>query len=71
MDRSAEDMSAAVLSRYGTTFAEEAGIDLENTPAPLFQLLVLAQVLSARINAGIAMAAAQGIKAALSHVATK
>ena len=40
------------------TFADEAGIGLADQPAPLFQLLVLAQLLSARIGAGIAVAAA-------------
>ena len=64
MNRSPEDVATAVLDRYGRTYAQEAGIRLADQPAPLFQLLVLAQVLSARINAGIAMAAAQGIKAA-------
>ncbi len=58
MDRSAEDTARAVLSRHGTTFAQEAGIELADTPAPLFQLLVLAELLSARIGAGIAVAAA-------------
>jgi endonuclease III len=64
MNRSPHDVATAVLDRYGRTYAEEAGIRLADQPAPLFQLLVLAQVLSARINAGIAMAAAQGITAA-------
>jgi len=58
MDRSAEDTVAAVLDRYGTTFARDAGIELTDEPAPLFQLLVLAQLLSARIGAGIAVATA-------------
>ena len=58
MDRSREDIARAVLDRYGTTFSDDAGIDLEDAPAPLFQLLVLAQLLSARIGAGIAVAAA-------------
>ena len=47
----------AVLERYGTTYAAEAGIRLADTPAPLWQLLVLAELLSARIDAGIAVAA--------------
>src|SRR3954463_11026196 len=64
MNHSCEDVATAVLDQYGCTYAQEAGIRLADQPAPLFQLLVLAQVLSARINAGIAMAAAQGIKAA-------
>jgi endonuclease III len=58
MDRSPEDAASAVLDRYGTTFAEDAGITLADEPAPLFQLLVLAELLSARIGAGIAVAAA-------------
>jgi endonuclease III len=58
MDRSPEDLARAVLDRYGTTFADDAGIELEDSPEPLFQLLVLAELLSARIGAGIAVAAA-------------
>jgi endonuclease III len=58
MDRSHEDIARAVLDRYGKTFSDDAGIELEDSPAPLFQLLVLAQLLSARIGAGIAVAAA-------------
>jgi endonuclease III len=58
MDRSAEDIARAVLDRHGTTFSDDASIVLENFPDPLFQLLVLAQLLSARIGAGIAVAAA-------------
>ena len=34
---SERDMVRAVLGRYGLTFAQEMGIDLINTPAPLFQ----------------------------------
>jgi endonuclease III len=58
MDRSAEDIARAVLDRYGTTFSEDAGIKLDDAPSPLFQLLVLAELLSARIGASIAVAAA-------------
>jgi endonuclease III len=50
------DVARAVLDRYGTTYAEEAGIRLADEPEPLFQLLVLAQLLSARIGAGVAVA---------------
>jgi hypothetical protein len=53
-----DEVARAVLDRYGTTFAEEAGIRLADEPAPLFQLLVLAQLLSARIGAGVAVATA-------------
>jgi endonuclease III len=58
MDPSAEDIARAVLDRHGTTFSDDAGIALEDAPAPLFQLLVLAQLLSARIGATTAVAAA-------------
>jgi hypothetical protein len=55
---SPQEIARAVLARYGTTFAAEAGISLADEPAPLFQLLVLAELLSARIGAGIAVGAA-------------
>jgi hypothetical protein len=59
-------MSAApsvgeLLDRYGTTYADEAGITLRDKPSPLYQLLVLTQLLSVRIKAGIAVAAAREI----------
>lgn len=48
-----------LLERHGTTFADEAGIPLgRNTPSPLFRLLCLSLLLSARIRSGIAVAAA-------------
>ena len=53
------DIARAVLDRYGTTYAAAAGIRLRNEPAPLFQLLVLAELTSARIGADIAVAAAR------------
>lgn len=59
-----DDVAAAVLVRYGRTFAEEAGIRLTDEPAPLFQLLVLAQLLSARIGAGVAVGTAGELFAA-------
>jgi hypothetical protein len=48
-----------LLDRYGTTYAEEAGITLRDKPAPLYQLLVLTTLLSVRIKADIAVAAAK------------
>jgi endonuclease III len=53
-----------LLDRYGRTYAEDAGIRLADRPAPLYQLLVLATLLSARISAGIAVAAARELFAA-------
>jgi hypothetical protein len=48
-----------LLDRAGTTYAEQAGIRLRDTPAPLFRLLVLAVLLSTRIRADIAVDAAR------------
>jgi endonuclease III len=62
--RSPEDTARAVLDRYGTTYAEEAGIHLADKPAPLWQLLVLTELLSARINADIAVRAATELRKA-------
>src|SRR4051812_16282943 len=49
----------ALLAKAGTTYAEQAGIRLADKPAPLYRLLVLATLLSTRINADIAVAAAR------------
>jgi endonuclease III len=57
-------LKTALLDRFGRTYAEEAGIRLADTPAPLYQLLVLATLLSARISADIAVAAARELSAA-------
>lgn len=48
-----------LLDRHGQTYAEEAGIRLADRPAPLYQLLVLATLLSTRIRAQLAVAAAR------------
>jgi len=50
-----------VLDDYGRTYAGEMGIRLEDRPAPLFQLLVGALLLSARIPAGNAVEAASAL----------
>jgi endonuclease III len=47
-----------VLDRYGRTYAGEAGIRLADRPQPLYQLLVLATLLSARISGEVAVRAA-------------
>jgi endonuclease III len=49
----------ALLDGHGRTYAEEAGIALRDTPQPLYRLLVLALLLSARIRASVAVAAAR------------
>jgi hypothetical protein len=48
-----------LLADAGRTYAEDAGITLKDQPAPLFKLLVLTNLLSTRINADIAVAAAR------------
>ncbi|MEV4442845.1 endonuclease [Streptomyces sp. NPDC049577] len=55
--RTARDL----LREHGRTYAEEAGIRLRDTPQPLYRLLVLAHLLSARIRASVAVAAARAL----------
>lgn len=50
-----------LLDQCGQTYAQQAGIRLRDTPAPLYQLLVLSHLLSARIRADIAVAAARAL----------
>ncbi|MEV4129993.1 endonuclease [Nocardia sp. NPDC049707] len=54
-----KDVVNALLDRAGSGYAAEAGITLADEPAPLFQLLMLAELLSTRISADIAVAAAK------------
>jgi endonuclease III len=54
----------ALLDRYGRTFAEQAGIRLSDQPSPLYQLLVLSTLVSARISSDIAVAGARELFAA-------
>jgi len=58
------DVVRALLDAYGRTYADEAGIRLKDAPQPLFRLLVLACLLSARIRAGVAVATAKELSAA-------
>lgn len=51
----------ALLERHGRTYAQEAGIRLRDEPAALYQLLVLANLLSARIGAPVAVASARAL----------
>lgn len=53
------DRVAYLLERHGTTYAEQAGIRLTNKPSPLYRLLVLSLLLSARISADVAVSAAR------------
>jgi endonuclease III len=59
-----QETARAVVKRYGRTYAEEAGIRLADRPGPLYELLVLATLLSARISASVAVAAARELFAA-------
>jgi hypothetical protein len=53
-----------LVGAHGRTFAEEAGITLRDTPQPLYRLLVLALLLSARIRGSIALATARELSRA-------
>jgi hypothetical protein len=61
MAASDDDIVAEVLRVHGRSFASAAHIRLRNTPAPLFQLLVLALLSSAPIRAGVAVRAARAL----------
>lgn len=50
-----------MVDRFGKTYAQEAGISLRDTPAPLFQLLCFALLASARIRSNIAAAATRAL----------
>ncbi|MEU9135301.1 endonuclease [Streptomyces sp. NPDC048404] len=56
-----EAVVRALLHRQRRTYAAQAGIRLRDTPAPLYQTLVLAVLLSARIRADTAVAAAKAL----------
>ncbi|MDP9443373.1 MAG: endonuclease, partial [Actinomycetota bacterium] len=57
-------IAAALFAAGGTTYAEQAGIRLTDKPSPLYRLLVLSVLLSARISADIAVAAARELSTA-------
>ena len=57
--RAPEDITRELLGRAGTTYADDAGITLKNTPKPLFQLLVLCMLAAKPIGADIATRAAR------------
>jgi endonuclease III len=60
-ETSPEQTVQRLLEEAGTTYADEAGITMKDTPMPLFQLLVLCMLASKPIDAGIAVAAAREI----------
>lgn len=55
------DLARTLLERHGQTYAEESGIRMRDTPQPLYQALVLAHLLSARIRASVAVASARAL----------
>ncbi|MGX4688505.1 endonuclease [Streptomyces sp. JNUCC 63] len=59
-DRDTRVLRELVEAR-GETFAQEAGITLRDSPQPLYRLLVLAVLLSARIRGSVAVAAARAL----------
>lgn len=50
-----------LIARHGRTYAQDAGVNVRNAPKPLYQLLVLASLLSARINAKVATNSARAL----------
>lgn len=58
VSKDTERTAERLLAEAGRTYASRAGIRLADTPAPLYQLLVLSTLLSARISADVAVAAA-------------
>ena len=57
-------LARTLIERHGRTYAEQAGIRLRDKPSPLYRLLVVSTLLSARISADIAVAAARELSAA-------
>ncbi|MEV5101888.1 endonuclease [Streptomyces massasporeus] len=57
----AERVVRELVGARGWTYAEEAGIALKDTPQPLYRLLVLSHLLSARIRGSIALATARAL----------
>ncbi len=53
-----------LLEEHGQTHAQQAGIRLRDTPAPLYRLLTLCVLFAVRIKADIAVAAARELFAA-------
>ena len=58
------DLARLLVDRHGATFAEQAGFTVTDKPSPLWRLLVLSLLLSARISSDIAVAAARELSKA-------
>ncbi|WP_217145901.1 endonuclease [Streptomyces sp. AC627_RSS907] len=61
MSRDQRRVVRELVGAHGRTYAEEAGIRLKDTPQPLYRLLVLAHLLSARIRGSVAVATARAL----------
>lgn len=61
MSKKNDAVVRALLDQLGTTYASEAGIGLRDAPVPFFRLLVLADLLSARIRADVAVTTARSL----------
>jgi hypothetical protein len=64
MSGRSESIVRELLARHGRLYAEDAGIRLADRPGPLYQLLVLATLLSAPVPVGTGIAAARELFAA-------
>lgn len=59
---SKKDIVGHLLEKYGRTYCDELGIDIEkNTPSPLFRWLIASLLFSARIGAQQAVKAAKAL----------
>lgn len=63
-DAARKELVQTLLEHAGTTYADEAGIKLDDKPMPSFQLLTLCMLASKPIDASIAVAAAHELFAA-------
>lgn len=52
----------ALLERYGETFAEEAGVDVRDTPSALFGVLTLAILGGSPVRADVSVRAARALR---------
>ena len=64
MGRTQHDIAGTLVHDHGRTLAEDAGITLRDKPSPLWRLLVLSLLLSARIGSDMAVASARELSAA-------
>ncbi|MEE6267964.1 endonuclease [Streptomyces diastatochromogenes] len=56
------ELVRVLLERHGETYAAESGILLRNTPQPLYQLAVLADLLGTRMRASVAVATLRALR---------